>query len=43
MQYYDKYFDIKYPFEKLDVVAVPDFAAGAMENSQAPSSIASGS
>jgi aminopeptidase N len=29
---YDQYFDIKYPFGKLDIVAVPDFAAGAMEN-----------
>ena len=26
---------IKYPFKKLDVVAVPDFAAGAMENTAA--------
>ncbi|MFO0618469.1 MAG: M1 family aminopeptidase [Polyangiaceae bacterium] len=28
----EKYFDIPYPFDKLDLVAVPDFAAGAMEN-----------
>ena len=35
MQFYNKYFAIKYPFEKLDVVAVPDFAAGAMENTGA--------
>ena len=32
LAYLDRYHTIKYPFEKLDVVAVPDFAAGAMEN-----------
>jgi aminopeptidase N len=26
------YFDIRYPYAKLDLVAVPDFDAGAMEN-----------
>jgi aminopeptidase N len=26
------YFDIRYPYAKLDLVAVPDFSAGAMEN-----------
>ncbi|MCL2449068.1 MAG: M1 family metallopeptidase, partial [Polyangiaceae bacterium] len=26
------YFDMKYPYPKLDLVAVPDFGAGAMEN-----------
>jgi aminopeptidase N len=35
MRYYDRYFAIKYPFEKLDLLAVPDFAAGAMENAGA--------
>jgi aminopeptidase N len=35
MQFYNRYFDIKYPFKKLDVVAVPDFSAGAMENTAA--------
>ena len=29
---YENYFGIKYPFPKLDLIAIPDFAAGAMEN-----------
>lgn len=32
LHYYDNYFGIKYPMPKLDMVAVPDFEAGAMEN-----------
>jgi aminopeptidase N/puromycin-sensitive aminopeptidase len=32
LKYYDKYFGIKYPMAKLDMVAIPDFEAGAMEN-----------
>jgi aminopeptidase N len=32
LHYYDKYFGIKYPLRKLDLIAVPDFEAGAMEN-----------
>ncbi|MBT8137624.1 MAG: M1 family metallopeptidase, partial [Gammaproteobacteria bacterium] len=28
----EAYFDIAHPYPKLDIVAVPDFAAGAMEN-----------
>lgn len=35
LEYFDKYFEIKYPFGKLDIVAAPDFAAGAMENTGA--------
>jgi aminopeptidase N len=32
LSYYDKYFGIKYPYGKLDLIALPDFSAGAMEN-----------
>ncbi len=32
LHYFDKYFGIKYPMSKLDMVAIPDFEAGAMEN-----------
>jgi aminopeptidase N len=32
MRYYDKYFGIKYPYGKLDLVGLADFSAGAMEN-----------
>jgi aminopeptidase N/puromycin-sensitive aminopeptidase len=35
LHYYDQYFEVKYPFGKLDIVAAPDFAAGAMENTGA--------
>ncbi len=35
MHFYNGYYGIKYPFEKLDLVAIPDFAAGAMENTAA--------
>jgi aminopeptidase N len=32
MQYYNRYFSIKYPYGKLDMIGLPDFSAGAMEN-----------
>jgi aminopeptidase N len=35
LDFYSKYYEIKYPFGKLDQIAIPDFSAGAMENSGA--------
>jgi aminopeptidase N len=35
LNFYNGYYTIAYPFEKLDLVAIPDFAAGAMENTAA--------
>ena len=32
VQFFNEYFDMAYPFGKMDIIAVPDFAAGAMEN-----------
>ena len=32
LHYYDNYFGIKYPLRKLDLIGIPDFEAGAMEN-----------
>ncbi|XP_050433287.1 aminopeptidase N-like [Adelges cooleyi] len=32
LKYYDEYFDEKFPLAKQDMVAIPDFSAGAMEN-----------
>ncbi|XP_052128357.1 aminopeptidase N-like, partial [Frankliniella occidentalis] len=32
MAFFEDYFDIKYPLPKQDMVAIPDFNAGAMEN-----------
>ncbi len=32
LNFYHNYFGISYPLPKLDLIAIPDFAAGAMEN-----------
>lgn len=32
LEFYNKYFGIDYPLPVLDMIAIPDFAAGAMEN-----------
>lgn len=32
LEFYEKYFDIPYPLPVLDMIAIPDFTAGAMEN-----------
>ena len=32
LHYYNEYFGIRYPMPKLDMIAIPDFEAGAMEN-----------
>lgn len=32
LEFYEDYFDIAYPLEKCDMIALPDFASGAMEN-----------
>ncbi len=35
LKYFDQYYAIKYPYGKLDIIAFPDFSAGAMENTAA--------
>jgi puromycin-sensitive aminopeptidase len=35
LDFYNQYFGVKYPFEKLDILGAPDFEAGAMENTGA--------
>lgn len=32
LPYFESYFGVKYPVDKLDLIAIPDFSAGAMEN-----------
>jgi len=32
LQFCETYFDIPYPLEKMDLISIPDFAFGAMEN-----------
>lgn len=32
LEFFEKYFEIPYQMEKLDMVAIPEFSAGAMEN-----------
>lgn len=32
LKYFEEYFGIRYPLPKLDMIALPDFSAGAMEN-----------
>uniref|UniRef100_A0AAQ5ZTU5 Aminopeptidase n=1 Tax=Amphiprion ocellaris TaxID=80972 RepID=A0AAQ5ZTU5_AMPOC len=32
LEFYNSFFEIEYPLKKLDLVAIPDFLAGAMEN-----------
>jgi puromycin-sensitive aminopeptidase len=32
LDFFSRYYDITYPGDKLDLIAIPDFASGAMEN-----------
>lgn len=32
LDFFTEYFDIPYPLDKLDLIAIADFASGAMEN-----------
>lgn len=35
LEFYNQYYGVQYPFGKLDIIGIPDFAAGAMENTGA--------
>ena len=35
LAFFNDYFGIKYPFGKMDIIGIPDFSAGAMENAGA--------
>jgi aminopeptidase N len=35
LKFYNDYYGVAYPFGKLDIIGIPDFAAGAMENTGA--------
>jgi aminopeptidase N len=35
LAFYNDYYGVKYPYEKLDIIGIPDFEAGAMENTAA--------
>lgn len=35
LKFFNEYFGIKYPFGKMDIIGIPDFSAGAMENAGA--------
>jgi len=32
LEFFEEYFDIKYPMPNMDLIAIPDFESGAMEN-----------
>src|SRR5262249_24854599 len=32
LEFFSRYYEYKYPGDKLDLIAIPDFASGAMEN-----------
>lgn len=32
LKYFEKTFNVEYPLPKMDMIAIPDFSAGAMEN-----------